>query len=114
MRRSSDLLAILFAIFAAPVLRAQNAAAPSPVPASADDGFFHDWVSMVSSTQAQQPHWITPLATTTPRLEQQFRYDVQWQPHNSGVLTDNFGVSKGLEIIPAKILRSSWPSLPTS
>jgi len=68
----------------------------------AQDGFFADWFSMVSETQAEQPHWITPLATTTPRLEQEFRYDIQWQTHNSGVTTDNYGVSKGLEIIPAK------------
>jgi hypothetical protein len=66
------------------------------------DGFFHDWFAMVSETQSEQPHWITPLATTTPRLEQEFRYDIQTQPHNSGVVTDNYGVSKGLEIIPAK------------
>ncbi len=68
---------------------------------AAQDGFFADWFSMVSDTQAAQPHWITPLATTTPRLEQEFRYDTQWQTHNSGVVTDNYGVSKGLEIIPA-------------
>ena len=57
---------------------------------------------MVSETQSEQPHWITPLATTTPRLEQEFRYDIQWQTHRDGVTTDNYGVSKGLEIIPAK------------
>lgn len=68
----------------------------------AQDGFFTDWLDMVSATQAAQPRWITPLATTTPRLEQEFRYDVQEQTHNSGVTTDNFGVSKGLEIIPEK------------
>src|SRR5208282_5309894 len=68
----------------------------------AQDGFFTDWFNMVSQTQAEQPHWITPLATTTPRLEQEFRYDLQWQTHNSGLVTDNYGVSKGLEIIPAK------------
>lgn len=68
----------------------------------AQDGFFADWFNMVSETQAEQPHWITPLNTTTPRLEQEFRYDIQWQTHNSGVTTDNYGVSKGLEIIPAK------------
>src|SRR5271165_1224813 len=69
---------------------------------SAQDNIFTEWFSMVSATQAEQPHWITPLATTTPRLEQEFRYDTQFQPHNSGVVTDNYGVSKGLEIIPAK------------
>jgi hypothetical protein len=71
---------------------------------SAQDGLFADWFNMVSKTQAEQPHWITPVATTTPRLEQEFRYDIQWQTHNSGVTTDNYGVSKGLEIIPEKNL----------
>jgi len=70
--------------------------------AFAQDGFFADWFNMVSKTQAEQPHWITPLATTTPRLEQEFRYDIQWQTHNSGQVTDNYGVNKGLEIIPEK------------
>lgn len=74
----------------------------SPVPSIAQDGFPANWFKMVSETQTQQPHWITPLATTTPRLEQEFRYDIQWQTHNNGVTTDNYGVSKGLEIIPAK------------
>ncbi len=74
----------------------------SPTLSSGQDDFFADWFSMVSRTQAEQPHWITPLATTTPRLEQEFRYDLQWQTHNSGLVTDNYGVSKGLEIIPAR------------
>ncbi len=68
----------------------------------AQGGFPANWFNMVSKTQAEQPHWITPLNTTTPRLEQEFRYDIQWQTHNSGVTTDNYGVSKGLEIIPAR------------
>jgi hypothetical protein len=57
---------------------------------------------MVTETQSEQPHWITPLNTTTPRLEQGVRYDIQWQPPNSGVATRNYSMSKGLEIIPAK------------
>jgi hypothetical protein len=66
------------------------------------DGFIGNWLNMVTQTQNEQPHWITPLTTTTPRLEQEFRYDIQWQTHNSGVTTVNYGVSKGLEIIPEK------------
>ncbi|HWO31015.1 MAG TPA: hypothetical protein VNO32_19650 [Candidatus Acidoferrum sp.] len=46
---------------------------------SAQSGFFADCFDMVSATQAQPPHWITSLATTTPRLEEEFRYDIQWQ-----------------------------------
>lgn len=71
---------------------------------AAQNGFISDWLDMVTQTQSEQPHWITPLATTTPRLEQEFRYDLQWQTHNNGVTTDNYGVSKGLEIIPEKNL----------
>lgn len=70
--------------------------------AAAQDGFFAEWFDMATRTQSEQPHWVTPLATTTPRLEQEYRYDIQWQVHNSGLVTDNYGVSKGLEIIPEK------------
>jgi hypothetical protein len=65
---------------------------------AAQDGFISDWLNMVTETQSEQPHWITP------RLEQEVRYDIQWQTHNSGVTTDNYGVSKGVEIIPEKNL----------
>ena len=47
--------------------------------------FFADWFNMVSETQTEPPHWITPFNTTTPRLAQEFRFDIQWQTHNSGV-----------------------------
>jgi hypothetical protein len=42
-------------------------------------------VQHASETQAEQPHWITPLNTMTPRLEQEFRCDIQWQTRDSGV-----------------------------
>ena len=109
--RSFVLASLLVFLCMNGVARAQSTTAPTAssttqtsgtVQTNQDDGFFHDWFTMVEDTQAEQPHWITPLATTTPRLEQEFRYDIQWQPHNSGLVTDNFGVNKGLEIIPAK------------
>jgi len=58
---------------------------------------------MVASTQAEQPRWITPVVTVTPRLEQEFRYDLsrQVQPNGTTVL-ENFGGSKGLELIPSR------------
>ncbi len=58
------------------------------------------WFAQVSKTQAEQPHWITPLATTTPRLEEEFRYDIFWQPKADGTITENYGGGKGLELIP--------------
>ena len=43
----------------------------------------------------------TPVATVTPRLEQEFRYDIFWQGHADGTTTENYGGGKGLELIPA-------------
>ena len=61
------------------------------------------WLSMVSRTQAEQPHWITPLVTVTPRLEQEFRYDCSWQ-EKFGVTTGLYGGGKGVELVPARKL----------
>lgn len=62
------------------------------------DGYF----KRVAEQQAEQPHWITPVATVTPRLEQEIRYDIYWQGHTDGTTSENYGGSKGLELIPAK------------
>ena len=103
----------LFATFlTAPSARAQNSSQSSNVnpPAStaassnSGDGFVDRWFDMVSATQAAQPHWITPVATTTPRLEQEFRYDIDWQTNNEHVTSENYGGGKGLELIPQKNL----------
>src|ERR1700746_1509400 len=66
----------------------------------AQDNYFANWFNRVDKTQAEQPHWITPLATTTPRLEEEFRYDQLWQENAKGVTTDNYDGGKGLELIP--------------
>jgi len=96
-------LRLLFVLaFSTPACYAQSATDLSAAQPQPDDSFFHDWFSMVSSTQARQPHWITPLVTVTPRLEEEFRYDIQWQPKSDGTVTENYGVTKGLEIIPQK------------
>src|SRR5690348_3164972 len=67
----------------------------------AQDGYFSQWFQRVNKTQAEQPHWITPMFTTTPRLEEEFRYDIGTQSTASGDVT-NFGGSKGLELIPTE------------
>jgi hypothetical protein len=58
------------------------------------------WFARSDRNKEEQPHWITPLATTTPRLEQEFRYDFVWQELGDGRNVTNFGNSKGLELIP--------------
>jgi len=67
----------------------------------AQGGYFSNWFSRVDKTQGEQPHWVTPLATTTPRLEEEYRYDQLWQENAKGVTTNNFDGGKGLELIPA-------------
>ena len=42
--------------------------------------FVGGFLARASATQAEQPHWVTPLVTVTPRLEQEFRTDFLSQP----------------------------------
>ncbi len=96
VRLSYRFLALCAALlFAFPALaQQQNSALPN------DGGYFANWFHRVDKIQSEQPHWITPLATVTPRLEEEFRYDVDWLTANNGVTTENFGGGKGLELIP--------------
>ncbi len=64
--------------------------------------YFSNWFARVSAIQSEQPHWVTPLVTVTPRLEEEFRYDQFWQGQQHGIATENFGGGKGLELIPFK------------
>ena len=68
---------------------------------SAQEGYFANWFKRVKETQAEQPHWLTPLFTTTPRLEEEFRSDIVWTPVAGGT-NMNYGAGKGLELIPTK------------
>ena len=64
--------------------------------------FPSDWLKNVSQTQEEQPHWMTPLVTVTPRLEQEFRYDQSRQHVQNGTTVDNYGGNKGFEFIPSE------------
>jgi hypothetical protein len=66
------------------------------------EDYFAHWFDRVSKTQAEQPHWITPLATVTPRLEEELRYDQQWQARPHDQMLYSFGAGKGLELIPTE------------
>jgi hypothetical protein len=93
--------AIAFAIIAVPCA-AQTAASGgrSSSFGSAIADYFASWFSRVTQIQSEQPHWVTPIVTVTPRLEEEFRYDQFWQANPHGAATDNFGGGKGLELIP--------------
>lgn len=70
--------------------------------APAQHTFVARWQARVSATQAAQPHWVTPLATVTPRLEQEFRSDFDRQITPSHADAWNLGGGKGLELIPER------------
>ncbi len=58
-----------------------------------------DWLADVSTLQNEQPHWMTPLVTVTPRLEQEYRLDILQIDQKNGGHVDNYGNGKGLELI---------------
>ena len=62
---------------------------------------FAHWQDRASETQAEQPHWVTPVVTVTPRLEQEIRYDLSWRTQPDGTSFANYGGGKGLELIPS-------------
>ena len=62
--------------------------------------FFDKWFAISDAAKESQPHWMTPLVTVTPRLEQEFRYDQAYQNRAEDVIFNNYGNGKGLEIIP--------------
>jgi hypothetical protein len=105
--------ALVLLIMPSAQARAQNPAASSnamtmasPPPVSEPSlmspvvQYFADWFPRVTRIQSEQPRWITPLVTVTPRLEEEFRYDQLWQAQPHGKALDNFGANKGLELIP--------------
>lgn len=69
-------------------------------PCAFADGFADDWFATSDAAKEAQPHWMTPVVTVTPRLEQEFRYDQSWQDRPHDVTLDNYGGGKGLELIP--------------
>ncbi len=60
---------------------------------------FRSWLDMAEEAQATQPDWLSPLATTSGRLKNEFRYDLWDQPSVAGNRTYQLGGNKGLELI---------------
>ncbi len=79
-----------------------TAALADPPVDDAISTYFDQWFARVDDAQASQPHWMTPLATVTPRLEEEFRYDQFWQHQATGASLDNIDGGKGLELIPTE------------
>ena len=72
-----------------------------------DPSIVHSWIDTVNASQAAQPHWMTPLVTVTPRLEQELRWDAYDQQNGAGtqgnaqrLLSDGGPGGARVEIIP--------------
>jgi hypothetical protein len=64
--------------------------------------YFTHWFDRVNEIQAEQPHWVTPLVTVTPRLEEELRYDQFHETVPGGNSLDVYGGGKGVELIPLR------------
>lgn len=92
----------IISIDAEPSAPASDGLAPSQTAnKQADRDWVHAWMRRVDEARASQPHFVSPIVTTHVMLVQQYRYDMSWQQDPTGGTTANYGVSKGLEIIPA-------------
>ena len=89
-------IVLAVALAAATPCRAQSSSSFG----SAIEDYFINWFPRVTQIQSEQPHWVTPLVTVTPRLEEEVRYDQLFESSKNGVATDNFGNGKGIGAHP--------------
>ena len=85
----------------------QASAASEPAPGGtgtqADTGvagYFEDWFHRVAVAQSEQPGWLALLNTPPPFLVEQLRYDQYIEHLGNDASVRNFGVNKGIQLIP--------------
>jgi hypothetical protein len=88
-------------LFVLTLLSSAGLAVAADTPAASNGYPLDNWLDKVSVIQSEQPHWVTPIMATTPRLEQEIRYDQYWETTTRGNKDlDSYGGGKGLEFIP--------------
>jgi hypothetical protein len=75
-------------------------ACPAFAQQSNGSGFLTNWLNRADQIQSEQPHWLSPVATSSARLGQELHYDVDMLTGNNGVSEESYGDSKGIEFIP--------------
>jgi len=95
--RSRAAVAAFILVVTAAGAGAADAGAPG---GGGESGYFGEWFERSDRTKEEQPRWVTPLVTVTPRLEQEIRYDQIWQTSPAGKTVTSYGGGKGLELIP--------------
>lgn len=69
-------------------------------PVRAQSGWFARYQARVDREMARQPHWVGPLVTSTPKIEQELRTDFTRQRNALGFDTWNLGSGKGFQFVP--------------
>ncbi|HTZ69113.1 MAG TPA: hypothetical protein VMB71_00535 [Acetobacteraceae bacterium] len=78
-----------------------SASAPVPQPPEVNDldSYFATWGQRTAWARATQPEWSSPIVTTTPLLEQRFRFDTQFQHSGNNTDTIDLDGGKGVDLI---------------
>jgi len=75
-----------------------------PSPAETNTGsvaaYFETWFQRVARAQSEQPAWVAPLVAPPPFLVEQLRYDQYVEHLGNNASVRNFGVNRGLQLIP--------------
>jgi hypothetical protein len=61
--------------------------------------FLARWEAASKSARTEQPSWSSPIATTTPMLEQRFRFEVEDQHSGNGARTTILDGGRALDLI---------------
>lgn len=69
-------------------------------PLSAQSGWVARYEAHVDREMNLQPHWVGPLVTSTPKLEQELRADFTRSRNPAGFDTWNLGTGKGVQLVP--------------
>ena len=79
---------------------------PAPTPTSeweneqGIEAYFRNWFRRVALAQSEQPAWVAALVAPPPFLVEQMRYDQYIEHLGNDASLQNFGVNKGLQLIP--------------
>jgi hypothetical protein len=82
------------------------------VDAGGISGFLADWRARATQVRESQPHWSSPLITTTALLEQRVRFDFQDQHSGNGTSTRVIDGGKGLDLIISDSNEFQFASIP--
>jgi hypothetical protein len=82
------------------LLSRESESATTTSTGSHQNDWVHGWMRTVDQVRGSQPHSVAPLITTHVLLVEQYRFDSSWQTNSNGAQANNYGNSRGLEIIP--------------